>query len=839
MAGLDLLMGGSMRHATVCLVIVGALILPPAARATDHGDRVREVAAPAGQVAAITVDYPLPGSIFPPEILAPAFLWRDPAEEAVLRWRVDIEFAGHTPPIRVKAKGERMRVGEIDPCCVSDTNEPPKLTPEQAAARTWTPDAETWAAIKKHSVKKPATVTITGYRDESLTLPVSRGSVTISTSQDPIGAPIFYRDVPLMPSETLKGIIKPLAPEAMRYITWRLKYIGEPGSRKLIEGFPTCANCHSFSRDGKTLGLDVDGPQNDKGLYAMVSVKPQTTIRNEDIIKWSSFKGPLGGKLRIAFMSQVSPDGKYVVNTINDPRVTGKNDTSDAYGKYYVVNFKDYRFLQVFYPTRGILAWYSKATGVLQPLPGADNPELVQTDGVWSPDAKYIVFARAKAREPFPSGVPMAERANDPNETQIQYDLYRIPFNGGKGGQAMPLLGAGRNGMSNTFPKVSPDGRWIVFVQCRNAQLMRPDSQLYIVPAKGGNARRMLCNTPVMNSWHSFSPNGRWLVFSSKGRSPYTQMYLTHIDKKGQDSPAILIEGTTAANRAVNIPEFVNIPPNGLLKIDSPATEYYRLFDLALDLTRENRFEAATAEWRKALALGPDEAKVHYNLGVSLARLGQYDEAIPQFRKALELDSEDANTHTNLGFTLVKTGKAEEAIPYFRRALELKPGDAKAYSNLGGLLADMGQLDGAIEQFRKALEIDPENADAQNNLAVALTRANRPDEAIPHFEKALAASPGSRDYRYNLARVLLSQGRSSEAISQLERLSSPPDPSLLATLASAYARVGRFSDALPTAKRALDLATQQGNRELAARLERMIASYRSRTPGSSDSPSSK
>jgi len=45
-----------------------------------------------------------------------------------------------------------------------------------------------------------------------------------------------------------------------------------------------------------------------------------------------------------------------------------------------------------------------------------------------------------------------------------------------------------------------------------------------------------------MNSWHSFSPNGRWLVFSSKSRSPYTQMFLTHIDAEGRDSPAILID---------------------------------------------------------------------------------------------------------------------------------------------------------------------------------------------------------------------------------------------------------------------------------------------------------
>ena len=69
----------------------------------------------------------------------------------------------------------------------------------------------------------------------------------------------------------------------------------------------------------------------------------------------------------------------------------------------------------------------------------------------------------------------------------------------------------------------------------------------------------MRCNTPLMNSWHSFSPNGRWLVFSSKSRSPYTQMFLTHIDENGNDSPAILIENSTDANRAVNIPEFVNI----------------------------------------------------------------------------------------------------------------------------------------------------------------------------------------------------------------------------------------------------------------------------------------
>ncbi len=212
-----------------------------------------------------------------------------------------------------------------------------------------------------------------------------------------------------------------------------------------------------------------------------------------------------------------------------------------------------------------------------------------------------------QATDPNPPGVPLAKFANDPNELQIKYDLYRIPFHDGQGGVPEPIAGASRNGMSNTFPKVSPDGRWIVFVECRNGELMRPDSQLYIVPAAGGQARRMRCNTPRMNSWHSFSPNGRWLVFSSKARSPYTQMYLTHIDADGNDSPPILIDNATAANRAVNIPEFVNVPPDGLRQIGGPVIDYYQLVNSAAYLQRTGSYEASAAKWRKVLELSPDD----------------------------------------------------------------------------------------------------------------------------------------------------------------------------------------------------------------------------------------
>ena len=190
--------------------------------------------------------------------------------------------------------------------------------------------------------------------------------------------------------------------------------------------------------------------------------------------------------------------------------------------------------------------------------------------------------------------------------------------------------------MSNSFPKVSPDGRWIVFVQCRNGQLMRPDSQLYIVPAGGGQARRMRCNTPLMNSWHSFSPNGRWLVFSSKSRSPYTQMFLTHLDEEGSDSPPILIENATAANRAVNIPEFVNIPPDGLLKIEVPAVEYLPALRPGLGVGTEGpegggHRRRGGGPWNSILTM----PGARLALGLPWQRTGRSDEAIAQLPRRL------------------------------------------------------------------------------------------------------------------------------------------------------------------------------------------------------------
>jgi len=738
----------------------------------------------------ISIDYPEDGSIFPPGITPPTFLWRDAAASS---WQIDITFRDNAPAIHVQSKGERMHVGAIDPECVSRTNELPKLTPQQAASWAWTPDAATWSAIQAHSTDHSATITITGYRNAQT--PVSQSHMALSTSADPVGAPIFYRDVPLMPSQGANGTVQPLAPTAIHLIHWRLRDILQPESRTVLKDMPTCANCHSFSSDGKTMGIDIDGPANDKGLYAVAPVQRHISIQNKDIVKWNT--DGTAGQARIGFMSQVSPDGQHVISTFAGPSL-------DIPKTYYITNFKDYRFLQVFYPTRGILESYDRATDKRQPLPGADDPHFVQTDGVWSPDGKYIVFARAVAKDPYQLGQKPANHANDPNETPIQYDLYRIPFNDGKGGTAEPILGASQNGMSNNFPKVSPDGRWIVFVQCHNGQLMRPDSQLYIVPFGGGVARRLRANTSLMNSWHSFSPNGRWLVFSSKARSPYTQMYLTHLDVDGKDSPAVLIDNTTASNRAVNLPEFVNIAGNGIQDIQVPAVDLYTLMEKAMKLEEDGENDHALEIWKQAESVDPNDARIQNGLGLSFYIHGDYQESFKHLRQAIRINPLFVESHLNLGKFLLQQDHPAEALPELETAATLRPRLASAQEALANDYGAVGNSTEALTHLRKALDIDPKSVSALS--AAAWLLATTPDADIRNGVEAVALAERAND------------------------LMSESDPEVLDTLAASYAETGQFTKAITTANRGLDLAVAKKNHPLAAAIRSRLVLYAAKSP---------
>jgi tetratricopeptide (TPR) repeat protein len=784
----------------------------------------------------LNIDVPLNGAIYPPDIIPPQFQWRDDHPSATI-WRIEIIFGEHARPIRIWSNGPRMQLGPLDESLKGYV--PPSLTPEEAIAHTWRPDPKTWDEIKKHSVTAPATVIISGFASQRDKQPLSRQQATIQTSRDPVGAPLFYRDVPLIPPapETAqRGVIKPLPDSVLPKIKWQLRYINEPQPRTMMTGLPTCGNCHSFSRDGKTLGIDVDGPANDKGLYALVPLKKVSTISNDYLVRWSAFSEE-GGQKRFGFMSQVSPDGKFVINSIDVPRARGTRVLDRLYNGFYWF----YGFGQVFYPTRGVLAWYSKETGKLQTLPGADDPNYVQTSAFWSPDGKYLIYSRAAARDPYPPDYKKSNYANDPNETQIHYDLYKIPFNNGQGGTPEPVRGASNNGMSNNFPKVSPDGKWIVFVQCKNGLLMRPDSKLYIVPFQGGDARPLESNLPVMNSWHTFSPNGRWLAFSSKTPSYYTHLYLTHIDENGHASPPVVVENATASNRAVNIPEFANIGPDGLDHIETPAIDFYREFDIAQQLQDDHKWPEAVPAWKIAAEKDPTDARPWNNMGVALAATGKTADAITSYQKALSINNDSSQTHNNLGSALAESGHLDEAMTHIQKAIELNPDNGAARINLGHLLEVRGHRDEAIQQLTAGIELAPKNSDGHNIYGVILARQGKLDEAIAELQKAVALAPNSAECHYNLGRAFAASNRFTDALPQLEtaaRLTGSREPEILQLLAAMYSETGNYPRAIAIAQQALDLANQQQNTSLATALRANLTRYQhqSEQPASPSTP---
>jgi len=809
-----------------------------------------------GEPGALTIDYPLDETIFPPEIVPPTFRWHEPSEEADT-WLVDVALAGEPEHIYVLSPGRPPPAGPIDPECISEHNEIYEPTPYQASARSWTPGDAVWTAIKRGSVGQASTVTILGFDSGEPAESLSRGRISITTSADPVGAPIFYRDVPLAPAVTQKGVIAPLGEYAISLIGWRLRDVSRPQSRLLMSSLPTCTNCHSFSADGKTLGMDLDGPQGDKGSYLIAPVTRETVIDEKDVISWNSFADKPEGQKTIGFLSRVSPDGEHVVTTLNED--------------VYVCNFLDHRFLQVFYPTRGILGYYSRATGEIRVLPGADDANYVHCDAVWTPDGEHLVFARAEAKDAYPEHGRLPERANDPEETQIQYDLCRIPFNGGRGGEPEPIAGASENGMSNTFPKVSPDGKWIVFVKCRNGQLMRPDSTLWIVPAEGGTARPMRCNTRRMNSWHSFSPNGRWMVFSSKANTPYTQMFLTHLDEQGNDSPAVLVPNSTAANRAVNIPEFVDVAYDALQSIRAPALEYLLHGIRGVELGKRGMLDEAMAEFDAAVKLRPDYWRGHLNAAVALLGRGMLDEAMARLDKVLEVDPQRGRAHGSVGGVLEKTGMLDEAMAHFEAALKIDPGEPEAHADMARLLVQKGRLDEALSHLQTAIELDPKNARRRSELATVLFLVRKLDPACRQFQKSLELDPSRHETRVVYAKALAARGDFAPAVAQLQKAMvadpnnprrandlawmlavCPPadvrdgakavqlaeracavtghrNPLFLSTLAAAYAETGKFPEAVATATKALGLVGPQDHR-LAQTIRQHLDLYRAGKP---------
>jgi tetratricopeptide (TPR) repeat protein len=393
----------------------------------------------------------------------------------------------------------------------------------------------------------------------------------------------------------------------------------------------------------------------------------------------------------------------------------------------------------------------------------------VQSNPTWSPDGKYVVFARTKtygrdvvanARTVLLSEKDVPEFIE--NKEPFKFDLYRVPFNDGKGGKAEPIEGASHNGKSNYFARFSPDGQWIVFCKAENYMLLMPDSELYIIPAEGGEARRLRANTRLMNSWHSFSSNGRWLVFSSKANTPYTQLFLTHIDAEGNSTPPVVLERFTSEDRAANIPEFVPIAPDAIAKIQEQFLDAYSFLRAGMANERTSNYPGAVRLYQRGLEIEPQNVELLNAMGFALFQQGKSREAVAELEKAVAIDPKHVKAHNNLALAAIDAGELELAEAHYRESLAIKP-DAAIYNDLGFVLERMGMSEDAEAAYRRALALDPKSSAANYNLGVSLARQGRTDEAIARFRAALEADPKNTAAQQALAQALVGGARAGEA----------------------------------------------------------------------------
>lgn len=150
----------------------------------------------------------------------------------------------------------------------------------------------------------------------------------------------------------------------------------------------------------------------------------------------------------------------------------------------------------------------------------------------------------------------------------------------------------------------------------------------------------------------------------------------------------------------------------------------------------------AVRAYETALAIDPNYADAHFNLGQAYRTMGELDAAGAAYRRAAEADPElGASANLNLGLVLTTQGRLEESARAFHRCLEIDPGNYKARFNLGNLAARAGRNAQAIEQFEASVRMAPTFAQARVNLARVLRRVGRWDGARRQFELALRLLP--------------------------------------------------------------------------------------------------
>lgn len=160
--------------------------------------------------------------------------------------------------------------------------------------------------------------------------------------------------------------------------------------------------------------------------------------------------------------------------------------------------------------------------------PLISNEKVLETFPTFSPDGKYIYFCSA----------PLVKL---PEEViKMKYSLCRIAFDAFTqqfGTTVDTIWNARTMGKSACFPKISPDGKYLLFTLADYGTfpIWHRETDLYMIDLRTGVVDNLaVVNSNCSDTYHSWSSNSRWFVFASKrDNGQYGKPYFAYIDKNG------------------------------------------------------------------------------------------------------------------------------------------------------------------------------------------------------------------------------------------------------------------------------------------------------------------
>jgi len=249
-------------------------------------------------------------------------------------------------------------------------------------------------------------------------------------------------------------------------------------------------------------------------------------------------------------------------------------------------------------------------------------------------------------------------------------------------------------------------------------------------------------------------------------------------------------------------------------------------------LARETQVPSSIAEaWRGV------RADVHQKLGDLLWVNEQRNEALQAYIGAVNETPRDVARHVELADRLMLENDPQAALLFIDSALKVNPRDANLRLRRALSLQRSGQSDEAIALLRTIVRQEPRAVGGHFHLAEVLRSTGYPAEAVAHFRTAHQLAPNSPATK-RLAWLLATHPddrvrNGQEAVTLAEqqcKANGYRDAAALSILAASYAEVGRFTDALGFANRAIELASQAGDNDLLENLREQIALYQAGNP---------